>query len=115
MILKLQYLVGGVSLDALTSDFLVIGNQILYLVENHPVTVIIGQTGSGKTTQIPQYLHEVGWSEGGRTVVCTQPRRVAATSIASRVAEERSCQLGEEVSWTLKDFAKVIILEWLLT
>ncbi|KAI9142335.1 P-loop containing nucleoside triphosphate hydrolase protein, partial [Paraphysoderma sedebokerense] len=77
-------------------------NQILYLVENHPVTVIIGQTGSGKTTQIPQYLHEVGWSEGGRTVVCTQPRRVAATSIASRVAEERSCQLGEEVGYSIR-------------
>ncbi|KAK4399190.1 putative pre-splicing factor ATP-dependent RNA helicase DEAH9 [Sesamum angolense] len=50
---------------------------ILYLVEKHSTTIIVGETGSGKTTQIPQYLKEAGWVEGGRMIACTQPRRLA--------------------------------------
>ena len=61
------------------------------------VLVVIGETGSGKTTQMTQYLAESGYTSRGK-VGCTQPRRVAAMSVAKRVAEEVGCRLGEEVS-----------------
>lgn len=63
------------------------------------VLIIEGETGSGKTTQIPQYLHEAGFTEGGIKVGCTQPRRVAAMSVAARVAEEMGCKLGISLSF----------------
>lgn len=64
--------------------------EILYLVETHAVTIIVGETGCGKTTQIPQYLLEAGWgSQKKQCIACTQPRRVAAMTVAARVAEER--------------------------
>lgn len=72
-------------------------NALLYLIENHPVTIVVGQTGSGKTTQLPQYLHEAGWAQDNKIIACTQPRRVAATTVAARVAEEMGVRLGEEV------------------
>nr|XP_009383476.1 PREDICTED: probable pre-mRNA-splicing factor ATP-dependent RNA helicase DEAH9 isoform X1 [Musa acuminata subsp. malaccensis] len=77
-------------------------DAILYLVENHATTIIVGETGSGKTTQIPQYLKEAGWAEGGRVVACTQPRRLAVQSVASRVAEEMGVKIGEEVGYTIR-------------
>ena len=55
--------------------------------------------GSGKTTQITQYLAEEGYGKIG----CTQPRRVAAMSVAKRVSEEFGCRLGTEVSGVLVD------------
>lgn len=58
--------------------------------------IVIGETGSGKTTQIPQYLHQTGLSEKGLIAV-TQPRRVAAITIATRVAREMKCQVGDIV------------------
>lgn len=60
--------------------------------------IIVGETGSGKTTQLPQYLWEEGWCKDGKMVGCTQPRRVAAMSVAARVAEESATKLGNEVS-----------------
>lgn len=51
------------------------------------VVIIVGETGSGKTTQLTQYLHEDGYTKYGK-ISCTQPRRVAAMSVAKRVAEE---------------------------
>ena len=60
------------------------------------VLVVIGETGSGKTTQLTQYLAEAGYTSKGK-IGCTQPRRVAAMSVAKRVAEEVGCRLGEEV------------------
>ncbi|KAG8385480.1 hypothetical protein BUALT_Bualt03G0049700 [Buddleja alternifolia] len=75
---------------------------ILYLVETHATTIIVGETGSGKTTQIPQYLKESGWAEGGRMIACTQPRRLAVQTVASRVAEEMGVKLGEEVGYTIR-------------
>eukprot|EP00301_Raphidiophrys_heterophryoidea_P011037 c1647_g1_i1.p1 GENE.c1647_g1_i1~~c1647_g1_i1.p1 ORF type:complete len:712 (+),score=146.60 c1647_g1_i1:58-2136(+) len=76
--------------------------EILYLVETNNTLVLVGETGSGKTTQIPQYLHEAGWTDGGRMVVCTQPRRVAAVSVAMRVAEEVGTVLGNEVGYAVR-------------
>ncbi|XP_028081046.1 probable pre-mRNA-splicing factor ATP-dependent RNA helicase DEAH9 isoform X1 [Camellia sinensis] len=76
--------------------------SILYLVETHATTIIVGETGSGKTTQIPQYLKEAGWADGGRVIACTQPRRLAVQAVASRVAEEMGVKLGEEVGYTIR-------------
>ncbi|PON77899.1 RNA helicase, ATP-dependent DEAH box [Parasponia andersonii] len=75
---------------------------ILYLVETHATTIIVGETGSGKTTQIPQYLKEAGWADGGRVIACTQPRRLAVQAVSSRVAEEMGVKLGEEVGYTIR-------------
>ncbi|XP_022955010.1 probable pre-mRNA-splicing factor ATP-dependent RNA helicase DEAH9 isoform X1 [Cucurbita moschata] len=77
-------------------------SAILYLVETHATTIIVGETGSGKTTQIPQYLKEAGWADGGRVIACTQPRRLAVQAVASRVAEEMGVKLGEEVGYTIR-------------
>lgn len=59
--------------------------------------IVIGETGSGKTTQMTQYLAEAGYTGTGK-IGCTQPRRVAAISVAKRVAEEFGCRIGQEVS-----------------
>ena len=70
------------------------------------VVVVEGETGSGKTTQIPQYLVHAGFNTGPdgkrRLIACTQPRRVAAMSIAARVADEMDVSLGEEVGYTIR-------------
>ncbi|GAO49035.1 helicase associated domain-containing protein [Saitoella complicata NRRL Y-17804] len=76
--------------------------SLLYLVETKPVTIVVGHTGSGKTTQLPQYLHEAGWTQDGKIIACTQPRRVAATTVATRVAEEVGCTLGQEVGYSIR-------------
>lgn len=65
------------------------------------VLIVIGETGSGKTTQMTQYLAEAGFASKGK-IGCTQPRRVAAMSVAKRVAEEYGCRLGEEVGYTIR-------------
>lgn len=76
--------------------------NLLYLIETYPITIVVGQTGSGKTTQIPQYLRQAGWCREGKVVAVTQPRRVAATTVATRVAEEIGCKLGEEVGYSIR-------------
>ncbi|KAK7753874.1 hypothetical protein SLS62_004240 [Diatrype stigma] len=76
--------------------------SLLYLIETYPVTIIVGQTGSGKTTQIPQFLEHAGWCSNDTIVGVTQPRRVAATTVAIRVAEEYGCELGKEVGYSIR-------------
>ncbi|KAK9782932.1 putative P-loop containing nucleoside triphosphate hydrolase protein [Seiridium cardinale] len=77
-------------------------DSLLYLIETNRVTIVVGQTGSGKTTQIPQFLAQAGWCEDGKVVGVTQPRRVAATTVAIRVAEEVGCELGTEVGYSIR-------------
>ena len=72
--------------------------EILETVGRSQVVVLIGETGSGKSTQIAQYLAEESFSEGGKVVV-TQPRKIAAMSLAKRVAEEYGCDIGQEVGY----------------
>lgn len=73
-------------------------DNLLYLLEEHPVIILQSPTGTGKSTQLPQFLLESGWTAEGRTIGITQPRRVAAISVAQRVAQEVGCILGDEVS-----------------
>lgn len=107
-------------------------NKLLWCVEKYNCVIVVGQTGCGKSTrkcfihfasahprptdprgreprvatalmlEIPQYLHEAGWTNDNLVVACTQPRRVAATSVATRVAEEMGSVLGDEVGYSIR-------------
>ncbi|KAI6242764.1 RNA helicase [Aphelenchoides fujianensis] len=74
---------------------------LLQAIHDNQVLVVIGETGSGKTTQMTQYMVEAGFTRRGR-IGCTQPRRVAAMSVAKRVSEEFGCGLGQEVGYTIR-------------
>ena len=76
---------------------------IIYLqaVHDNQILIVIGETGSGKTTQITQNLAEDGYTVKGK-IGCTQPRRVAAMSVAKRVSEEFGCRLGQEVGYIIR-------------
>lgn len=76
--------------------------SLLAAIKHHQVLIIEGETGSGKTTQIPQYLYEDGFTADGKKIACTQPRRVAAMSVAARVAEETGTTLGREVGYSIR-------------
>ncbi|KAK0323600.1 hypothetical protein LTR82_005347 [Friedmanniomyces endolithicus] len=89
-------------------------DALLYTIETHPVTILIGPTGSGKTTQLPQYLEQAGWCSDGKIIAVTQasplqpselltfPRRIAATTIATRVAAETGTSLGQKVGYSIR-------------
>jgi len=77
--------------------------QILYSVERFGVVVIVGETACGKSTQIPHYLMSNGWCDNGFQIVCTQPRRIAAQTLASRVAKEAGdFDVGGTVGYTVR-------------
>lgn len=76
-------------------------SELVQAIVDNQVLVVIGETGSGKTTQMTQYLAEAGFTSKGK-IGCTQPRRVAAMSVAKRVAEEFGCRLGEEVGYAIR-------------
>ncbi|SOV04061.1 probable PRP2 - RNA-dependent ATPase of DEAH box family [Ustilago sp. UG-2017a] len=76
--------------------------ELLEAIDEHQVLIVVGETGSGKTTQLPQFLHEAGYTKKGQKVACTQPRRVAAMSVAARVAEEMGVRLGRECGYSIR-------------
>lgn len=76
--------------------------QFLNAVGEYQLLIVVGDTGSGKTTQLTQYLAEAGYGNSGQMIGCTQPRRVAAMSVAQRVSDEVGCRLGEEVGYTIR-------------
>lgn len=71
-----------------------IRRELMKVIADNNIVVIVGETGSGKTTQLTQYIHEDGYTKFGR-IGCTQPRRVAAMSVAKRVSEEMDGKLGK--------------------
>jgi pre-mRNA-splicing factor ATP-dependent RNA helicase DHX16 len=77
-------------------------DEFLAAIAEYQIIVIVGETGSGKTTQLPQYLHEAGYTKNGMKVGCTQPRRVAAMSVAARVADEMGVKVGNEVGYSIR-------------
>lgn len=70
-------------------------------IRHNNTLIIIGETGSGKTTQIPQFVYSARYQNEAKIVV-TQPRRVAAISIASRVALELGTEIGDTVGYTVR-------------
>lgn len=77
-------------------------DEFIAAIEQYQILVLVGETGSGKTTQLPQYLHEAGFTKDGLKIGCTQPRRVAAMSVAARVAEEMGVKVGSEVGYSIR-------------
>ncbi|KAL3928499.1 MAG: hypothetical protein SGPRY_002362 [Prymnesium sp.] len=75
--------------------------ELIKALSENQILVVIGETGSGKTTQMTQYMAEAGFTSRG-IIACTQPRRVAAMSVAKRVAEEFGCRLGQEVGYSIR-------------
>ncbi|KAL0267171.1 UNVERIFIED_CONTAM: hypothetical protein PYX00_009519 [Menopon gallinae] len=74
---------------------------VMEVINENDVVIVAGETGSGKTTQVPQFLYEAGYARDGKIIGITQPRRVAAISMAKRVAEEMN--LGtDEVSYLIR-------------
>ncbi|PHH60063.1 hypothetical protein CDD81_2149 [Ophiocordyceps australis] len=75
--------------------------ELLRVIRENQVTIVVGETGSGKTTQLTQFLYEEGYGKRGM-ICCTQPRRVAAMSVAKRVAEEMEVPLGSTVGYAIR-------------
>ncbi|KAG0206136.1 DEAH-box ATP-dependent RNA helicase prp43 [Mortierella sp. GBA30] len=77
--------------------------EFLDLVQNNQVVILVGETGSGKTTQIPQFMvFDDLPGLKGKKIACTQPRRLAAMSVAQRVAEEMDVVMGQEVGYNIR-------------
>lgn len=80
-------------------------SNLVEAVKSNQFLIVVGETGSGKTTQIVQYLSEEGFNDtpdGRKIIGCTQPRRVAAVSVANRVADEVGCQVGDDVGYLIR-------------
>lgn len=78
-------------------------DEFLQLYQQSQILVFVGETGSGKTTQIPQFVLFDDLPQTQRKMIaCTQPRRVAAMSVAQRVADEMDVKLGEEVGYSIR-------------
>ncbi len=76
-------------------------DDIISAIRKHPVVIITGETGSGKTTQIPKMCLEAGRGLGG-LIGCTQPRRIATTTVARRIAEEMGEEIGRSVGYKIR-------------
>ncbi|MBW3087758.1 ATP-dependent RNA helicase HrpA [Bifidobacterium sp. 82T24] len=77
-------------------------DEIAEAVRTHQVVIVSGQTGSGKTTQLPKILLELGRGSHGRQIVHTQPRRIAARTVAERIAAEMGARLGDEIGFQVR-------------
>ena len=78
-------------------------DKFLDILDKNKIIVLVGETGSGKTTQIPQWCVDYCRKSNNKIgVACTQPRRVAAMSVATRVAEEMDVELGQEVGYSIR-------------
>ena len=78
-------------------------DEFLQMYQKSQILVFVGETGSGKTTQIPQFVLYDDLPQSNRKLIaCTQPRRVAAMSVAQRVAQEMDVKLGEEVGYSIR-------------
>lgn len=75
--------------------------ELMRVIRDNQVIIVVGQTGSGKTTQLTQFLYEEGYGQHG-LIGCTQPRRVAAMSVAKRVSEEMEVELGGLVGYAIR-------------
>lgn len=75
--------------------------ELLRVIRDNQVVIVVGETGSGKTTQLTQFLYEDGYARIG-LIGCTQPRRVAAMSVAKRVSEEMEVRLGGLVGYAIR-------------
>jgi len=76
-------------------------DTIVDAIRKHQVVIISGDTGCGKSTQIPKMCLEAGMGIGGK-IACTQPRRIAATTIARRIAEELGEEIGRSVGYKIR-------------
>ena len=77
-------------------------------MEKYQVLIVVGETGCGKSTQLPQFLYEYGYADSKNTAAIkqmigvTEPRRIAAISLAARVAEELDVELGKQVGYSIR-------------
>lgn len=77
-------------------------DEIIEAIKSSQVVIVSGQTGSGKTTQIPKMALELGRGGRGKQIVHTQPRRLAARTVAERIASEMGVKLGEEIGYQVR-------------
>ena len=85
-------------------------DDIAAAIRDHQVVVVAGETGSGKTTQLPKICLELGRGQGGRDGIIghTQPRRIAARSVAERIASELGTELGDVVGYQVRFTDKTV-------
>ncbi|KAL5059596.1 hypothetical protein RYX36_031200 [Vicia faba] len=76
--------------------------RLIQEVRKNDILIIVGETGSGKTTQIPQFLFDAEFCRDGKVIGITQPRRVAAVTVAKRVADECGVELGQKVGYSVR-------------
>eukprot|EP01033_Poteriospumella_lacustris_P018373 gene18373-13208_t len=76
--------------------------DILRAVRRYQIIICTGETGSGKTTQLPKFFMEAGYNANGKKIGITQPRRIAAISVAQRVSDELHSPLGKDVGYVVR-------------
>ena len=77
--------------------------ELIQKVKENQVVLLSGETGCGKTTQVPQFILDDAWQQGQPCrVLCTQPRRISAISVADRIASERGETVGDSVGYTIR-------------